>query len=162
MYLEIGLSVPECVYIEDAEYYQGLIDDYQCALEIDSKEVNETLDGDYDRQVVVGETMRNTFGVKVGAYTILGNDGILSYYNANTYFKVINGAKGQKIYVKGLGTTGESGQLIKKTGAYKNFAVQLKSFLKDYITDISKKSGFSDALDSLVNSLPDDTFITAV
>lgn len=162
MFVEIGFNVPDGEYIENAEYYQGLIDDYQCRLEIDSKEVNETLDGDYTWQVVVGETMRNTFGVKVSAYTILGNDGILSYYNANTYFKVINGSGGQKIFAKGLGTTGESGQLIKKTGAYKNFAVQLKEFLKEYFTDISKKSGFSNALESLVDSLPDDTFITAV
>lgn len=158
------MNVPEGVYIEDAEHYQGLIDDYQCHLVIDNKEVNEMVTcGEYhDWQIIVGETMRNTFGVMVGAYTILGNDGILSYYNANTYFKVINGSGGQKIFAKGLGTTGESGQLIKKTGAYKNFAVQLKEFLKEYFTDISKKSGFSNALESLVDSLPDDTFITAV
>ena len=96
--------------------------------------------------------------------TIIGTDGFATIYDNNKYFMVKNTSSGQQIFAKGLGTSGTSGsgQLIKKTGAYKSFAEQLKEFMHSYFTEGCKKGGFSAALDNLVSSLPDDTFITSV
>ncbi len=96
--------------------------------------------------------------------TIIGTDGFATIYDNNKYFMVKNTSSGQQIFAKGLGTSGTSGsgQLIKKTGAYKSFAEKLKDFMHNYFTGGCKKEGFTTALDNLVNSLPDDTFITSV
>ena len=93
---------------------------------------------------------------------MIGNDGIYCKGINGQSFKVQNTANGQKIYAKGLGTTGESGQLIKKVGAYKEFANKLADFMHRYIKETSKQAGFSNALDNLISALPDDTFITSV
>ena len=94
--------------------------------------------------------------------TIIGSDGLISLVSNSKYFMVDNSGSTQKIYAKGLGTSGDSGQLIKKSGAYKAFAQSLVEFMHKYIKDTAKVSGFSTALNALAEDLPDDVFITAV
>lgn len=94
--------------------------------------------------------------------TIIGSDGLISLVSNSKYFMVDNSGSTQKIYAKGLGTSGDSGQLIKKNGAYKAFAQSLVQFMHQYIKDTAKVSGFSNALNDLADDLPDDVFITAI
>lgn len=94
--------------------------------------------------------------------TIIGSDGLISLVSNSKYFMVDNSGSTQKIYAKGLGTSGDSGQLIKKSGAYKAFAQSLVEFMHQYIKNTAKVSGFSNALNALAEDLPDDVFITAV
>lgn len=82
--------------------------------------------------------------------------------DAEHYFKVQNTDDGQKIYAVGLGESGDSGQLIKKNNAFDAFADKLKNFLETGFTDISKTSGFTNALNELKATLPTNiSFITA-
>lgn len=159
----LNVYINEDDYDENAQTYIDAIDSFQCELCMTDRIVYlDVVDGE-DVERRGNQFTTNSFGPKMsGGYTIVASDGILSYYNSNTFFKVVNGANGQKIYAKGLGTSGESGQLIRKTGSYKTFAQNLRIFMEEYFLDISKKSGFSDALYALINSLPDDVYITAV
>ncbi len=93
-------------------------------------------------------------------------DGLLcaveSEHYCEHYFKVQNTDDGQKIYAVGLGESGDSGQLIKKNNAFDAFADKLKNFLETGFTDISKTSGFTNALKELKATLPTNiSFITA-
>ena len=109
---------------------------------------------------VIKVTRLNSYGYE--PKTIIATDGVMSAFDNKSFFMVKNTDNGQKIYAKGLGTSGESGQLIKKSGAYKAFAQSLVQFMHNYFNDSAKKTDFSTALDALAADLPDDVFITAV
>lgn len=89
-------------------------------------------------------------------------DGFISAKSKDKFFVIDNSGEEQRIIAKGLSNAAtQTGQLIKKSVSWTQFASAFKTFMENSIIDSAKKTGFTDALNNIINSLPyDDVFIT--
>ncbi len=89
-------------------------------------------------------------------------DGFISAKSKDIFFVIDNSGEEQRIIAKGLSDTAtQTGQFIKKSVSWAQFASAFQTFMEEGFKDSAKNSGFSVKLSNIINSLPyNDIFIT--